>query len=115
MMRRAGRFVAISPHTGDKPVLFVDIDGVISLWDLDSYGCPPGALHNVDAVIHFLSSDTGNHLLDLLPRFELVWCSGWEEKPTSTCRTRWPYPVSCRSSPSTGNPGGGPRAEHGEE
>ena len=28
----------------------------------------------------FLSSDAGKHLLDLLPRFELVWCSGWEEK-----------------------------------
>jgi hypothetical protein len=30
--------------------------------------------------MHFLSSDAGNHLLGLRHRFELVWCSGWEEK-----------------------------------
>jgi hypothetical protein len=63
-----------------KPVLFVDIDGVISLWGFDSNARPAGAFHNVDGVIHFLSSDAGIHLLALGARFELVWCSGWEEK-----------------------------------
>lgn len=61
-------------------MLFVDIDGVISLWGFDSNDRPAGAFHNVDGVMHFLSSDAGNHLLDLRDRFELVWCSGWEEK-----------------------------------
>ena len=64
----------------DKPLLFVDIDGVISLWGFASNARPAGAFHNVDGVTHFLSSDAGIHLLALAERFELVWCSGWEEK-----------------------------------
>ena len=80
MTRRAGRFVAKPPQVGRKPVLFVDIDGVISLWGFDSNARPSGTFHNVDGVIHFLSSDAANNLLSLRNRFELVWCSGWEEK-----------------------------------
>lgn len=80
MARRADTFVAESRQLLGKPVLFVDIDGVISLWGFDSNDRPPGAFHNVDGVMHFLSSDAGIHLLDLSARFELVWCSGWEEK-----------------------------------
>jgi Swiss Army Knife RNA repair-like protein len=67
-------------HVQEKPVLFVDIDGVISLWGFDSNARPAGAFHNVDGVMHFLSSDAGKHLLGLSRRFELVWCSGWEER-----------------------------------
>jgi len=61
-------------------VLFVDIDGVISLWGFDMNVRPGGAFHNVDGVMHFLSSEAGDHLLALSGRFEIVWCSGWEEK-----------------------------------
>ena len=68
------------PQTLDKPLLFVDIDGVISLWGFESDSRPEGAFHNVDGVIHFLSSDAGIHLLALAEVFDLVWCSGWEEK-----------------------------------
>lgn len=64
----------------DKPVLFIDIDGVISLWGFDLDRRPAGRFHSVDGVVHFLSSTAGNHLLELSTRFELVWCSGWEEK-----------------------------------
>ncbi|MGH8734949.1 MAG: HAD domain-containing protein, partial [Burkholderiales bacterium] len=64
----------------EKPLLFVDIDGVVSLWGFDSNSCPAGTFHNVDGIMHFLSSDAGMHLLGLRDRFELVWCSGWEEK-----------------------------------
>ena len=78
--RRGGSFVTELPQMQDKPLLFVDIDGVISLWDFDSDARPAGAFHNVDGVIHFLSSDAAIHLLALAEHFELVWCSGWEEK-----------------------------------
>jgi hypothetical protein len=63
----------------ENPVLFVDIDGVISLWGFDMNVRPDGAFHNVAGVMHFLSSEAGIHLLALSERFELVWCSGWEE------------------------------------
>ncbi len=78
--RHEDTFVAESPQMREKPVLFVDIDGVISLWGFDSDERPAGAFHNVDGVMHFLSSDAGRHLLGLHDRFELVWCSGWEEQ-----------------------------------
>jgi HAD domain in Swiss Army Knife RNA repair proteins len=64
----------------DKPLLFVDIDGVISLWGFDSDDRPAGGFHNVDGIMHFLSSDAGIHLLALAEGFDLVWCSGWEER-----------------------------------
>lgn len=47
----------------EKPVLFGDIDGAISLWDLESNARPDGALHNVDGIVLFLSSAARNHLL----------------------------------------------------
>ncbi len=77
---RYRRISAESFHMQAKPVLFVDIDGVVSLWGFDSNARPDGAFHNVDGVMHFLSADAGIHLLALSDRFELVWCSGWEEK-----------------------------------
>jgi hypothetical protein len=63
-----------------KPLLFVDIDGVISLWGFASDRCPPGTWHNVEGIGHFLSSTAAGHLHELAERFDLVWCSGWEEK-----------------------------------
>ena len=63
-----------------KPVLFVDIDGVISLWGFASNTRPVGAFHNVDGAMHFLSAEAGIHLLALSKRFDVVWCSGWEDK-----------------------------------
>jgi hypothetical protein len=64
----------------EKPVLYVDVDGVISLWGFDANRRPPGAFTVVDGIPHFLSAEAGQHLLDLAGTFELVWCTGWEEK-----------------------------------
>jgi hypothetical protein len=62
-----------------KPLLLVDIDGVISL-----FGAPleerEGSFHSIDGMFHFLSSTAAAHLLVLADEFELAWCSGWEEK-----------------------------------
>lgn len=43
-------------------------------------GAPPGTWVTVDGILHFLSEQAGRHLLVLAEHFELVWCSGWEEK-----------------------------------
>jgi hypothetical protein len=63
-----------------KPVLYVDVDGVISLWGFDPDRRPGGAFAAVDGILHFLSAEAGAHLLDLAGVFDLVWCTGWEEK-----------------------------------
>jgi HAD domain in Swiss Army Knife RNA repair proteins len=63
-----------------KPLLFCDIDGVISLWGFHPDTRPPGIWTTVDGIPHFLSTRAAEHLLALSGAFELVWCSGWEEK-----------------------------------
>jgi hypothetical protein len=84
----AGR-TAPAPEPGSaavRPLLLVDIDGVISLFGgiEPSSGGPfagrAGSFHSIDGMPHFLSSTAAAHLLDLQHHFELAWCSGWEEK-----------------------------------
>ena len=62
------------------PALLVDVDGVISLWGFPSGSTPEGSWVTVDGIVHFLSAEAGRHLLALTDSFELVWCSGWEDK-----------------------------------
>jgi hypothetical protein len=62
-----------------RPVLFVDVDGVISLFGFDRDTTPPGRFHWVNGVLHCLSHGAGERLLRLGQRFELVWATGWEE------------------------------------
>jgi HAD domain in Swiss Army Knife RNA repair proteins len=73
------------PH--DKPLLMVDIDGVISLFGFAGWapwagptGTPEGSFHTIDGLPHFLSRAAAEHLLALAAGFDLVWASGWEEK-----------------------------------
>ncbi len=63
-----------------KPLLLVDIDGVISLFGFDPARPPAGKFEMVDGIAHFLSATAGEHLRALAAEFELAWCSGWEEK-----------------------------------
>jgi hypothetical protein len=85
--------------TGDgRPLLMVDIDGVISLFgfpgsalptsrsgtspapDASTATMPDGSFHTVDGIPHFLSHTAAAQLLALVLDFDLVWASGWEEK-----------------------------------
>jgi hypothetical protein len=69
----------VSSVDSHKPLLLVDIDGVISLFGPQMEG-REGSLHSIDGILHFLSATAGAHLLALADDFELAWCSGWEEK-----------------------------------
>jgi hypothetical protein len=73
-----------------KPPLFLDVDGVISLFGFrEGYGlaagdvpfehCPPGRLHAINGVMHYISTGCAVHLERLAGRYELVWATGWEE------------------------------------
>jgi HAD domain in Swiss Army Knife RNA repair proteins len=75
----------------ERPLLMVDIDGVISLFGgwkqtvsrRDEEGGAhslDGSFHAIDGTPHFLSSTAAAHLLELTSMFELVWASGWEER-----------------------------------
>lgn len=64
----------------NRPLLLIDIDGVISLFGFDLGDPPSGSFITVDGVAHFLSASAGRLLLTLADDFDLAWCSGWEEK-----------------------------------
>ncbi len=72
--------VKADAHDREKPLLLVDIDGVISLFGFPIDAPPRGAFHSIDGIPHFLSAAAGEHLLTLSLSFELIWASGWEEK-----------------------------------
>ncbi|HEV2923389.1 MAG TPA: hypothetical protein VGW98_05110 [Solirubrobacteraceae bacterium] len=73
-----------------RPLLLVDIDGVISLFGQPAAGSPErlaaggtpldASFHAIEGIPHFLSSTAAAHLLSLAELFELVWASGWEER-----------------------------------
>ena len=78
-------------RNSQKPLLFVDVDGVISLFGFrEGYGlatgnapfsdCPPGRLHSINGVMHYISGACGAHLRQLAAHYELVWATGWEDR-----------------------------------
>ena len=64
----------------NKPILFLDVDGVISLFGFDTEGDAPGPFHWIDGIAHCIPDSCGERLERLAERFELVWATGWEEK-----------------------------------
>jgi hypothetical protein len=67
--------------SADKPLLFVDVDGVISLFGFSpSRDEAPGPFHWIDGVAHCIAPETGDLLGRLAERFDLVWATGWEQK-----------------------------------
>jgi hypothetical protein len=64
----------------NRPLLLVDVDGVISLFGFDPARPPNGNFQIVDGIAHFLSAEAARLLLELSVWFEPVWCTGWEEK-----------------------------------
>jgi hypothetical protein len=75
-------------RTSDRPVLAIDIDGVISLFGFDEEMQPggakastaPGEFHLIDGMLHCISLETGPRLERLAGSYELVWASGWEDR-----------------------------------
>jgi hypothetical protein len=64
----------------NRPLLLIDVDGVISLFGFDPAQPPAGRFLIVDGIAHFLSATAGEHLRRLSDAFEPAWCTGWEEK-----------------------------------
>jgi hypothetical protein len=70
--------VSNEPHM--RPILFVDVDGVLSLYGFDRRSEPPGAFHMFEGIVHCIGSACGGLIGRLADHFELVWATGWEEK-----------------------------------
>ena len=63
-----------------RPILFLDVDGVISLFGFNPTGRPPGAFHSIDGILHCIGADAARDWRGCPARYELVWATGWEEK-----------------------------------
>ena len=75
---------AVAHRNDGRPLLFVDVDGVIALnpfrLDLRAVQLPPGAWHRVDFGDIYVTEQAGELLRTLGTRFELVWATGWERR-----------------------------------
>ena len=71
----------MEPRVERPPILFVDVDGVISLFGFaPSVENLPGPLHLIDGVAHCIPPAVGARLIRLAEDFELVWATGWEQR-----------------------------------
>jgi len=65
----------------DRPILAVDVDGVISLFGFEEpLNQAPGKFHLIDGMAHCISDAAGPELLRLGEVYELVWATGWEDR-----------------------------------
>lgn len=75
-----------------KPLLFIDVDGVISTYGFAGNREDPryqgaaavnepkdqsGSFHMVDGLVHHIGEGMGRRINALLPHFESVWATGW--------------------------------------
>jgi hypothetical protein len=65
----------------ERPILAVDVDGVISLFGFEE---PPDAAEArfelIDGTVHCISLQVGARLLRLAEHYDLIWATGWEDK-----------------------------------
>jgi hypothetical protein len=64
-----------------KPILAVDVDGVISLFGFED---PPdrsvARFELIDGMVHCISTAAGERLKRLSEHFDLLWATGWEDR-----------------------------------
>jgi hypothetical protein len=72
---------------GDKPILAVDIDGVLLLFGFEEAPQWPAAeVALIGDAMHCISLEGGERLRELAESFEIVWASGWEGRSTEVGR-----------------------------
>jgi hypothetical protein len=64
-----------------RPILAVDVDGVISLFGFEE---PPdrgvAKFELIDGMVHCISTAAGKRLQRLSDLYDLVWATGWEDR-----------------------------------
>ena len=80
MSWKTNRRVKRTQQKSDNPVLFLDVDGVISLFGFHPSEAPPGRFHSIDGILHCIGTEAASRLGRLADAYELVWATGWEEK-----------------------------------
>jgi len=66
---------------GQRPILAVDVDGVISLFGFDEeITDAPGEIKLIDGMVHCISLPAGDRLRRLAAHYDLIWATGWEDR-----------------------------------
>ena len=65
--------------TSDRPLLLVDVDGVLALFNLAA-NPPAGVWHLIEGFPYYLSTGTAALLHEVAEHFDLAWCTGWEDR-----------------------------------
>jgi hypothetical protein len=69
------------PEQPERPVLAVDVDGVVSLFGFEApIDQVQGRFHLIDGVAHCISDRAGPLLRRLGDVYELIWATGWEDR-----------------------------------
>ena len=76
VQRRAGN-AAAAGEGGERPLLFLDVDGVVAL-DVFEKGLPPGEMRDSPLGFIYLPDRAGDLVRQLTTRFDIVWATGWE-------------------------------------
>jgi len=65
----------------ERPILAVDVDGVISLFGFEE---PPekalARFELIDGMVHCISLAAGDRLRRLSKSYDLIWATGWEDR-----------------------------------
>jgi hypothetical protein len=64
----------------EKPLLFLDVDGVLSVFGFAAGGHDPRDLYLVDGIPHHIPAAMGPRVRRLLDPFESLWATGWGER-----------------------------------
>jgi hypothetical protein len=64
----------------EKPLLFLDVDGVLSTYGFAGERDDPRNLYQVDGIVHHIRAEMGARVRALLPHFEPLWATGWGER-----------------------------------
>src|SRR3954454_8609341 len=95
-----------------RPLLLVDVDGVLSLFGFEAASPPAGRLALIDGLPHLLSLETASRLNCLTLTYDCVWCTGWEERANESLPwllglpAGWPHvPLEVKGRTSRSVPG----------
>jgi hypothetical protein len=80
MVAGAALYSGRVPEQADRPILAVDVDGVISLFGFADPADALGEFLLIDGITHCISHHVGERLRRLSDWYDLVWATGWEER-----------------------------------
>src|SRR5205809_785681 len=79
MVQARGRYAGCV--NSDRPLLALDVDGVISLFGFEGpLDRAPGRFHLINGMAHCIPEGIGEQLERLSNEYEIIWATGWEDR-----------------------------------